>query len=70
MFGSVISVSDPTVFTSFMRKSRQNLINVVIDLARAIKFQLGRVVCWRSRSVCDGVSIYDRCLNTVFDEDI
>jgi len=30
-------------------------------MARAIKLELGSVVCWRNRFVWNGVNIYDRC---------
>ena len=39
-------------------------------MARAIKFQLGRVVSWRNRFLCDCVTINDKWLNATFKEDI
>ena len=42
----------------------------LIAMALANKLQLGRFVYWRNTFVCNGVSIYDRYLNTAFEEDV
>jgi hypothetical protein len=46
-------------------------IDVQVALARAIKFQLSRVVCWVNRFICKGVvTVHDRRLYATLEEDV
>jgi len=67
VFGSAHSTSDLQVLTSLTRKSRRKELDV-IAMAREIKFKLCRVVRRHNRFVCNCVSIYDRCLYAMLEE--
>ena len=70
-FGSALSISDLLVLTSLVRNSKSTeLKSIKIAMTRAIKIQQRRVVCRRNRFLCNGVSIYDKCLCAALEENV